>query len=303
MKPATLFLDDLSLVYVEPDVQPAGIIQFVVGIWEHKERYLPLMEFLSTHGFATLCHDLRGHGATAKSPAELGYIGKGGWKTLVEDVRKVAQWARKQWPSRPLNLFSHSMGSLIARSFLKRHDDEVDRVILSGSPSYNPATPAGLALTGVISLLGGRKCRSKAIQGLAFDSFNKKYKQEGYPRAWICSDKAVQKAYHEDPLCQFTLTVDAVRNMLFLVRDTYSPRGWQMAHPDLPVLFLAGEEDPCLVSPQAFHKAVAAMRDHGYRNVSVRTYPGMRHEVHNETGKEKVWNDILAFFSTGSLSE
>lgn len=303
MKPVSLFLDDLSLTCLKPEGEPVGIVQVVIGIWEHKERYLPLMEFLSAHGFVTLCHDLRGHGATAKTPEDLGYIGKGGWKTLVEDTLDVARWARAQWPSLPLNLFSHSMGSLIARSFLKRHDAEVDRVILSGSPSYNPATPAGLALTGIISLLGGRKCRSKAIQGLAFDSFNKKYRQEGYPRAWICSDKAVQKAYHEDPLCQFTLTVDAVLNMLFLVRDTYSPRGWQMAHPDLPVLFLAGEEDPCLVSPQAFQKAVASMRGHGYRDVSVRTYPGMRHEIHNETGKEKVWNDILAFFSTGSLSE
>lgn len=30
----------------------------------------------------------------------------------------------------------------------------------------------------------------------------------------------------------------------------------------------------------------------GYRNVGSKLYPGMRHEIHNETAKADVWKDI-----------
>ena len=37
------------------------------------------------------------------------------------------------------------------------------------------------------------------------------------------------------------------------------------------------------------------MQSAGYGNVTSIIYPGMRHEILNESGKEKVWNDILLF--------
>ena len=68
-----------------------------------------------------------------------------------------------------------------------------------------------------------------------------------------------------------------------------------MSNPDLPVLFISGSEDPCLIDSKHFAKAVSAMRKAGYRDVSSRLYSGMRHEILNETGKEEVWGDVAAF--------
>ena len=43
--------------------------------------------------------------------------------------------------------------------------------------------------------------------------------------------------------------------------------------------------------------AVQAMKDRGYENVSLKIYPGLRHEIHNETRHEEVWADILSYLA------
>ena len=50
--------------------------------------------------------------------------------------------------------------------------------------------------------------------------------------------------------------------------------------------------DPCIISVPKFNESVEFMRKAGYRNVSSRLYPGLRHEIHNETIKADVWKDL-----------
>ena len=75
----------LSLIYDAPETEPKGIVQIAHGMCEHKERYIPLMEFLCANGYAVVCHDHRGHGASVKSKEDLGYIGKDGWQAWLKD--------------------------------------------------------------------------------------------------------------------------------------------------------------------------------------------------------------------------
>ena len=65
----------LSIIYSEPSGDPKGIVQIAHGMCEHKERYIPLMEYLCGNGYAVVCNDHRGHGASVKSPDDLGYMG------------------------------------------------------------------------------------------------------------------------------------------------------------------------------------------------------------------------------------
>ena len=92
---------------------PRGVIQLVHGMCEHKERYVPLMEFFSAHGLVCVIHDNRGHGASVKSPDDLGYMYDGGWQALVEDVRVVNDWIHARYPDLKVILYGHSMGSMI----------------------------------------------------------------------------------------------------------------------------------------------------------------------------------------------
>ena len=75
----------LSVCVVSPDGgQPKGLVQFAHGMAEHKERYLPFMQFLADHGYACLINDHRGHGASVRDPGDLGYFYAGGAGAAAE---------------------------------------------------------------------------------------------------------------------------------------------------------------------------------------------------------------------------
>lgn len=284
----------LAMLISEPAGEPKGIVQIVHGMCEHKERYIPFMEYLSAHGYVCAIHDHRGHGETVLNDEDLGYMYKGGWRALVEDIKLVQNEIKASYPALPYTLFGHSMGSMAVRSFTKRYDDSIDTLFVCGCPSYNPAGGAGRLLASLIGLFKGEHYRSPLLQNLSFGSFNKPFEDEGYPSAWVCSDKGTLEAYHKDPYCMFTFTVNGFKNLLDLMKDCYSPKGWKMSNPSLPVHFISGAEDPCRISDKAIDKAADLMRRVGYRNTDLHLYPGMRHEILNETDRLQVWDDILS---------
>ncbi|MCR5351134.1 MAG: lysophospholipase [Bacteroidales bacterium] len=283
----------LAMLVSVPKTAPRGVVQFVHGMCEHKERYVPFMEWLTGHGLVCVIHDLRGHGASVKDIKDLGYLYDGGWQAMVEDVRVVSDRIRAQWPGLDYTLFGHSMGSMIVRSFAKRYDDRIDRLFVCGCPSDNPAKGAGKALAGMFGILRGWRYRPKLLQQMSFGAFNKPFAHEGWPAAWVCSDPETLEAYHQDPLCMYQFTANGFYGLMGLMQDCYSTRGWKVSRPQLPVHFISGAEDPCRTSDAALERAVALMRKIGYSGVDLKLYPGMRHEVLNETGRLQVWRDIL----------
>ena len=288
--------DDLALSVLAgaPDATPRGLVQLVHGMCEHKERYIPLMDFLTGHGYVCVIHDHRGHGASVKAERDLGFLYEGGWEAMVEDVRVVSDWALEQWPGLEYTLLGHSMGSMVVRSFAKRYDERLDRLFVCGSPSDNPAKTMGRTLAWIFSRVRGGHFRPKLLQQLSFGTFNKPYENEGWPAAWVCSNKEILVEYHKDPLCTYQFTANGFAGLMGLMQDCYSPKGWKVSRPEMPVHFISGAEDPCRGSDQAIEAAAEMMRRVGYRHVDLNLYPGMRHEILYETDHQVVWDDILA---------
>ncbi|MCM1178299.1 MAG: lysophospholipase [Clostridium sp.] len=286
---------NLSVLHIAPESTPKAIVQIVHGMCEHKERYTGFMHFLAGNGYACVIHDHRGHGASVKSSDDLGYFYDGGFSAMVDDVHIVTLWAKQQWKGLPLILFGHSMGSMVVRSYTKRYDNELAGLFVCGSPSRNPAAGIGKALASLAGMLCGDKSRPRLIQKIAFGSFNSRIKKPVSPNSWICSDPEIVAAYDANPLCNYQFTANGFRNLFSLMQDTYSMKGWKLANPNMPIRFIAGENDPCIAGIDNFEKAVDFMKKAGYRNVTSILYPGMRHEILNEIGKEMVWNDVLTF--------
>jgi len=287
----------IPVSFMAPQETPRGIVQIVHGMCEHKERYFPLMEFLAANGYAAVCHDHIGHGEAVASQDDLGFMGKGGWLGMVENAKAVTDWAKQQWPGVPLTLFGHSMGSLVVRSYIKRYDDAIDSLIVCGCPSDNPAKGAGILMSRMFKALKGDHYRPGLLQKMSFGSYNKPFASEGWPAAWVCSDPDILKAYHADPLCQYIFTADGFENLLLLMKDCYGAKGWKVSKPGLPAHFISGAEDPCRISDKALGKALDALKAVGYKDVTLKIYPGMRHEIHNETRRREVWDDILAYLA------
>lgn len=290
----------ISILICQPHGKPEAVVQIVHGMCEHKERYIPFMEFLAANGFACIIHDHRGHGESVKSSEDLGYFYDGGYLALTEDIHEVTKVAKTEFPGLPVILFGHSMGSMAVRSYAKRYDNEICGLVVCGCPSRNGGVAFAKLLAKAYTLVAGRRHRPKLIQELAFGAFNRGFKGEESAHAWVCSDPEIVRDYDADPLCNFQFTNNGFINLFSLMQDAYRTKDWKPANPSMPVLFISGEEDPCLISRKKFLEAVQAMEVAGYGNVRHILYPGMRHEILNETGKEQVWNDVLEFLQTSS---
>ena len=285
----------LHLLTTVPE-NPKGILVIVHGMAEHKERYAPLMEYLAGLGFASIAQDLRGHGESIQGPDDLGYFGADGMESLVEDVRQVSGYARERWPGRPLVMLGHSMGSLVARAYLKRYPD-LSALILSGSPSFQAAiAPAGLLISG-IGRVKGVRYRSRLVDRLFFGNFNRGVKNPASSFSWLNTDTASVDAYDRDPLCGFLFTIDGFAALRRLLMDAYSPKGWAKPSMDIPILFLSGGDDPCMVSREKLSEAANLMRNIGNAHVKVKVYDGMRHEILNEPRRELVYAAIASFLA------
>ena len=129
----------LHVLLMEPEGEPKGIVQIVHGMAEHKERYEPFMEMLCKHGYISVIHDHRGHGKSIRKEEDLGYFYDESGTAIIEDVHQITQWTKERYGKLPYHLFGHSMGSLVVRCYLKKYDDELDSLIVCGSPSENKA--------------------------------------------------------------------------------------------------------------------------------------------------------------------
>lgn len=274
---------------------PIGIFQMVHGMSEHKERFLPFMEWMADKGYVALMHDNRGHGESVKQPEDIGYCYASREKGYIEDIYAVTRRIRKQFPDLPLVLYGHSMGSLGVRSYIRNHDDAVDGLIVSGCPSYNRAVEPSKLLVKAVSLLRGEKYRSPFMQNLVVGRFEKAFKEEQRQFAWLAAKEDVAKNFEADPLCSFTYTLNGFMTLLNLESITYTKGGFQVKQPELPILFISGKDDPCYVNEKKWKQAIQRLYKLGYENVTEIRYKGLRHEIHNEEEHEKVFRDIEAF--------
>lgn len=277
-----------------PATKPWAVIQFVHGMCGCKERFEAVMDYFAERGIACIASDHRGHGESVKETDDLGYFYSGGYKALVSDVRAVARWGLENFPGVPYYLLGHSMGSLAARICVKQDDSFLSGLIVCGSPSWNPLSVIGRFLTGVACMAGFGRRRPAFLQNMTSDSYNRRFASEG-PQAWTCSDPDVRRSFRENPRCNFRFTMNGANNLMKMMGQTYDLKGWKVSHPMMPVLFISGSDDPCMISEKKFHQAALAMHKVGYRNVHSSLHPGMRHEVLNEVDKIDVWNEILEF--------
>lgn len=300
----TSFQDGLVLdvLTIMPD-SPKALLQLAHGMCEHKERYIPFMEYLARLGFGCIISDHRGHGKSVKDPEDLGYFYENGGPSLVKDLHQVTRFIRREYPDLPFFLFGHSMGSLAVRVYLKHYEKELSGLIVCGSPSNNPLAGPGMALVRLLAGIRGERCRSRLINWLFSFSLEKPFQAEGRSHSWISSDKAVVKVYTASPYCNFTFTLNGYLALLWLLKNTYDKKGWKVKNPRLPILFLSGGDDPCMISKEKFEEAVTLLKDAGYQNVSSRIYPGLRHEILNESKRQTVYEDAAEFLLSALSSE
>lgn len=271
-----------------------GVVQIVHGMCEYKERYEGFIDYLTQNGYIVFAHDHRGHGGSVTANENLGYFGDKKGEAIVDDAALVTDEIRRLYPGLSVTLFGHSMGSLVVRAYIQKYEEKIDKLIVCGSPSKNSLAGFGLMLNGVISAFRGKKYRSRLMANASTGGGDDKFPGEG-KNAWLTRDKTVVEKYNADEKCNFVFSCNGFSNLLHLVKNAYKKKKYPAKHSDLPIFFMAGADDPVIGSEKKWLEAQQFLRDVGYKNVTGKLYPKMRHEILNELGKEEVYADALAF--------
>ena len=285
---------EIAAVAVVPEGEIVAVLHVVHGMCGSKERFLPFMEFMAGHGVACVAHDHRGHGRSVADISDLGYMYGGGHAALIDDMDMVFTWMQTRFHDVDSFILGHSMGALAVMAYLKSASILPDGAILCGFPAYSPFAPFTYAVSGIMCRVGLGRIRPKFLQDLTSAGYNRDFVSEGR-QAWTCSDPEERKKFAEDPRHDFYLTFDGTRALMGLMTEAYAQKKFNALRSDMPVLMLYGDDDPCMGGPSGMNKALCSMHEHGFRDIGIKTYPAMRHEILNEIGKEDVWQDILCF--------
>lgn len=279
-----------------------GVVQIVHGMCEYKERYEGFIDYLTQNGYIVFAHDHRGHGGSVTANENLGYFGDKKGEAIVDDAALVTDEIRRLYPGLSVTLFGHSMGSLVVRAYIQKYEEKIDKLIVCGSPSKNSLAGFGLMLNGVISAFRGKKYRSRLMANASTGGGDDKFPGEG-KNAWLTRDKTVVEKYNADEKCNFVFSCNGFSNLLHLVKNAYKKKKYPAKHSDLPIFFMAGADDPVIGSEKKWLAAQQFLRDVGYKNVTGKLYPKMRHEILNELGKEEVYADALAFIEKSAVKQ
>lgn len=294
----------LAYTIYRPQQPARAVIQIVHGMMDHRKRYDYFAKVLCDAGFAVITYDQRGHGETAASASELGFFAEErGWKLLIDDCGDINQLIKEEYPDVPCVLFGHSMGSLVARSFIKRYDSKVEATILCGAPCYNSMVPMGIKLAGLLARLQGPKSRSKLLKDMVLGQFNKKIPNAKTSCDWVSKNEENVAEYLVDPLCQFNFTNRAYEDLMFGMRDMHDTMRWDLQNPTMPILFIAGEEDPCTGGEKGLDDSVGILKEAGYEFIERLVYASLRHELLNEKEKDKIIEDVISWIERNVLKE
>ena len=278
-----------------PDGKPRAVVQIAHGIAEHIDRYRPFMEFLADNGFVAAGNDHLGHGKSIRVPAEQGFFAeKDGWWRVVDDMDKLHDIMSKEYPELPYVLFGHSMGSFLTRTYLIKHPDKYDAVILSGTGHQSPALVlGGNAAASVMAKLNGAMGDGAKLDSLAFGTYLSKIENPRTKFDWLSRDAEQVDKYIADPLCGFVGKIGLYRDMMQGIKFITNEKNIAQMNKEKPVYFMSGDGDPVGDYGKGVERAYKAFCNAGLHDVFMRLYPGGRHEMLNETNKEQVYQDIL----------
>ena len=282
-------------IYI-PSGKVKGLFHIIHGMTEHIGRYDKFMSFLAENGYIAFAFDNLGHGKTVNDASELGFIShKNGWNFLVDDVNAFETVVVKMFPSLPLYLFGHSMGSFIARIAAEKFKQNYEKIIFCGTGGKNILTPLGLLITKIIGFFKGEKYISKLVIAMAFGSYNKHFEGNS-SRDWLTKDQDVIEAYKNDKLCNYYFTVSAMHDLIKLNSICNRNAWFKNLNQSTPKLLISGKSDPV----GDYGKGVNWVYNKLVKNrqsAKIKLYDDCRHEIFNDSCKEEVMSDILNFIS------
>ncbi len=212
---------------------------------------------------------------------------------MVGDLWTLNRLIGAEQPGVPIVLLGHSTGSWIGQHYVSEHSEGLAGVVYSGSNGKPPPiAAAGRVIARAERLRQGGRGKSKFVNSLMFDGLNKPFAPARTRSDWLSRDVAEVDAYVADPLCGFDITNQLAIDLLDALPDLLAPDRLARIRKDLPIYVFSGEKDPVGANIRGL---IAALKGAGFTRLTTRIYPGARHETLNETNRNEVTRDLIAW--------
>lgn len=279
----------------ENEENAKGIVQLSHGMAENSSRYEDFAEVLVAEGYIVYANDHRGHGKTAKTLENLGYLGDNeGFYWLVEDMYELSHIIKKENNELPLFIFGHSMGSFLTQRYIQIHGDEINGAILSGTNGKQ-----GIILDLAIYIAkqeinkNGRKAKSDKLNKMSFGSYNNFFKGARTEFDWLSRDKEQVDKYINDPFCGTVFSAGFFYDFLSGLKEIERNSNIANIPKKLPIYIFSGAEDPVGKNTKGVMKLIKTYKKFELENVTYKFYEEGRHEMLNEINKEEVMEDVV----------
>jgi len=247
-----------------PGDTPTAVLLVAHGLAEHSGRYQHFASFFVDRGFAVFAFDHTGHG---KSDGDRCHIGR--FSEYTDGLSLLLHKVREEYPGIPVVLIGHSMGGLVATSFLLDHQTDFAACVLSGA-ALQPAVELSAIQSSVMRF---------------FSRFLPKLRVLQLDASEISRDPEVVDRYREDPLVYSGKVTARLAEQLFTEMKRIEDNA---AAIEVPILILHGSSDG-LTSPEGskmLHENISS----GDRKLII--YEGLYHEIYNEPEQKDVMTDV-----------
>ena len=282
---------------------PRGCVHITHGMAEHGKRYAQLAGDLNRAGYVVWAHDHRGHGENTDPAVGCGHFADSdGWRALIDDTWAVSREMRATYPTLPLFLFGHSMGSFVAQTLTAQRGTEYDGVVVAGSngPQWLLGRTGSVAARLERMVRGGR-APARMIDGIVFGGYNRQFKPRRTKLDWLSRNEDEVDKYIDDPLCGFPLTTQSWVDFLDGLLVLGSKEHFAKIPKTLPIFVIGGSRDPVGRNSRGLQRLLREYERNGLQKVSCRFYPDARHELVNETNRDEVIRDLIDWFDKQRL--
>ena len=283
--------------YLWDDVRnPRAVVQISPGMAEHARRYDDFARFLNKNGIIVFADDHRAHGMTSTKASKKGIQGyhKGNiYMDTVRDEMTITSHLKQRF-GLPVIYLGHSYGSMVGQRYIEMCKEHTG-TILSGSAMMKGALlNTGAAIIGAqYKLCGGEKVGNLA-NNLSFGSYNKPFKKEGIPYAWLSRDKEQVRRYIVDEQCGQVMSTAFFKWFFAGLKTSYKKDNLAQIDKNKPIAIFSGDKDPVGGNGKLVKKLYEQYKNLGVKDVSIKLYPDARHEILNEINNQEVYADILA---------
>jgi alpha-beta hydrolase superfamily lysophospholipase len=191
------------------------------------------------------------------------------------------------------------MGSALTQSHIQYHGDLLAGAILCGTMGAMPGLDDDQYATVIEQLhtvaTGPEASAPSQLFGELLVGFNAPFVAGvAHPTGseWQTCDPNEIALFQSDPLCGKPFSNAMTYSVIKGFHDLWLPENESRIPIDLPILIIAGTEDPVGAKTTTIQSLITRYMKEGHLSLSYRFYARGRHEIFNEPEKERVHRDI-----------